>query len=205
MKNRFTILLVTTFLLALSVVFSINACQSNTSNSEDTPFSKNDKDSITTSIPKNGYVVYDLTNFSCAIEDAGGEVIAWQPDIKSARIFYTEKKEIEHIEILGMRADDASSLKIAIYLFKGAGVYQLRNDETSGEGIGMAEFYITENDKEKFFHSTQGSQVTISHFDEKKGIIAGTIDVLSLFNKGEGMMPDTRDMRGTFSGQRKMQ
>ena len=189
------------FTFLLCVMFFFVACQSETNSSEtETTIGaeqQSDTDETTPNRNAGSFSAYDLPSFTCMIE---GE--EWKPDLAFARVHYSAKNDIDSIQIKGSRVVDNSEMTISIFMFKGAGTYELKNDEATGAGIGMAEFRIEEDMKMKTFFST-GGKITISNFNDTNGTIAGTIDEIEFFSKGAGMMPDVREVKeGMFSGQR---
>jgi hypothetical protein len=188
-----------TFLLCL--MFFFTACQPETDSSETDETSEteqqNDINETTSNTNQGSFSAYDLSSFTCMIE--GKE---WTPDLAYARVYYSEKNDVDSIQIKGSRVADNSEMTISIFMFKGAGTYELTNDEATGQGIGMAEFKVEEEMKMKTFFST-GGKITITNFSDTNGTIAGTIDEIEFFSKGAGMMPDVREVNGGFfSGQR---
>lgn len=189
------------FTFLFCVMLCLLACQcqpkkTNDNQTDDTE-QQNDTGETTSNTRQGSFSAYDLSSFTCMIE---GE--EWKPDLAFARVHYSAKNDIDSVQIKASRVADNSEMIISIYLFKGAGTYELTNDEATGQGIGMAEFKIEEEMKLKTFFST-GGKVTISNFNDTNGTIAGTIDEIEFFSKGDGMMPDVRVVNaGMFSGQR---
>ena len=188
-----------TFLLCVMLFFA--SCQSETASNETDETTETERQGDTAETTSNSnagsFAGYDLPSFTCMIE---GE--EWTPDLAFARVHYSAKNDVDSIQIKASRIADASEMTISIFIFKGAGTYELTNDEVTGKGIGMAEFKIEEEMKSKTFFST-GGKITISNFNDTNGTIVGTIDEIEFFSKGVGMMPDVREASaGIFSGQR---
>lgn len=184
------------FFIAFTLLL-FSACQSEEQTSTEKPSFQSDSNETTTAKLENkGMVIYDLPKFSCRLE---GE--EWIPDLASARVFYSDNATVDSVQILANRAEGAATLNMMIYLFKGVGTYNFANDPVTGKGIGTAIFLIRNERKAKDFYSV-GGQVVISYFNEENGVISGTFEV-PIFRKGDGMMPDARDItEGTFSGNR---
>ena len=185
------------FTFLLCIMFFFVACQPETDETNETNETEQQRDTQepTSNTNQGSFSSYDLSTFTCMVE--GKE---WIPDLAFARVYYSAKNDIDSIQIKGSRIADNSEMTISIFRFKGAGTYELKNDEVTGEGIGMAEFKIEEEMKLKAFESI-GGKVTISNFNDTNGIIAGTIDGIRFFRRGDAM-PDDREATGVFSGRR---
>jgi len=185
------------FTLLFCLMLCFVACQPETADSSETN-GEQQGDTIepTSTTQQKSISAYDLSSFTCMID---GE--KWKPSLAFARVHYSANNDIDSVQIKAIRTEDNSEMTISIFMFNGAGTYELTNDEETGQGIGMAEFKVEEEMKMKNFFSI-GGKVTISNFNDTNGTLAGTIDGIDFFSKGNGMMPDERSVTGVFSGER---